>query len=121
MAELLRTNKDISFTVNVLTKEEEGMFTAHCLELDIVAVSDTLDNVQREIVSLICAQIEYAFTNDNLNNLFHPAPPEAWQELYRCKEQIERKYAIKSEKGYEKVPPWLITKTCAADTKHHYA
>ena len=121
MAELLRTDKDISFTVNVLTKKEDGMFTAHCLELDIVAVSDTLENVQKEIVSLICAQIDYAFSNDNLENLYHPAPPEAWQELYKCKEQIERKYAIRSDKTFEKVPPWLITKTCNSNKNIHYA
>jgi hypothetical protein len=121
MAELLRTNKDISFTVNILAKAEYGMFTAHCLELDIVAVADTLELVQKEIVSLVCAQIDYAFSNDNLDNLFHPAPPEAWQELYRCKEQTERKYAIKSEKAFEKVPPWLITKTCTTNTQLHYA
>ncbi len=121
MAELLRTNKDISFTVNVLTKSEDGMFTAHCLELDIVAVADTLDNVQKEIVSLVCAQIDYAFSNDNIDNLFNPAPPEAWQELYKCKEQTERKYAIKSDKAFGKVPPWLITKTCTANSHTHYA
>jgi len=116
MAELIKKIDKISFTVNVLTKKEDGMFVAHCLELDIVAVGDTLDDVQREIVALVCAQIDYAFSNDNLDNLYHPAPPEVWQELYKCEEQIERWHEIRSDftkkKNIVKVPPWLTTKTC---------
>jgi predicted RNase H-like HicB family nuclease len=117
MAEVLKKSNDISFTTNILITKEDGLFVAHCLELDIVAVGETFDEVQREVVSLICAQIDYAFTNDNLDNLFHPAPSEAWQEFYKCKEQVERKYQIrpvnKNRANTGKIiPPWLITKTC---------
>ncbi|MBC8440821.1 MAG: hypothetical protein H8D87_14220 [Deltaproteobacteria bacterium] len=119
MAELIKKNKDISFTVNVLTKKEDGMFVAHCLELDIVAVGNTIEEVQKDIVSTVCAQIDYAFSNDNLDNLFHPAPPEAWQEFYKCKEQIERKYPIRSSftkaRDIVKVPPWLTTNFCNSE------
>lgn len=117
MVEVLKKSNDISFTTNILVKKEDGLYVAHCLELDIVAVAETFDEAQREIVSLICAQIDYAFTNDNLDNLFHPAPSEAWQEFYKCKEQVERKYEIrpliKNRTHSQKIiPPWLITKTC---------
>ncbi|MBU0463838.1 MAG: hypothetical protein KKD21_00040 [Proteobacteria bacterium] len=116
MAELIQKSNKTSITVNVLTKKEDGMFVAHCLELDIVAVGTTIDDAQRELVSLVCAQIDSAFSNDNLDNLFHPAPPEVWQELFKCKEQIERKYEIRSEfkkkNDIEKTPPWLITNIC---------
>jgi len=126
MAEKIKKSNEISFSANVLIKEEDGMIVAHCLELDIIAVGTTLKEVQSEIVSLICAQIDYAFSNDNLDNLYHPAPPEMWQEFYRCKEQIERKYAIRKKfqgkSGIEKiVPPWLITKTCRAEETRCYA
>lgn len=126
MAPLAKTSNEISFTTNVLIKREDDMFVAHCLELDIVAVDATLDDVQREIVSLICAQIDFAFSNDNLDNLYHPAPSEVWQEFYRCKEQTERKYAIqnrfKKKSGVEKfLPPWLITKTCKSENNICYA
>lgn len=126
MAELIKISNEISFTANVLVKEEDNMYIAHCLELDIVAVGSTLEETQREIVSLICAQIDYAFSNDNIENLYHPAPAEVWQEFLSCKEQIERKYAIRS--GFKDetnlknmIPPWLITKTCSSAPKHCYA
>lgn len=36
MASLGKKSKDISMAVNMLIKEGEGMFVAHCLELDVV-------------------------------------------------------------------------------------
>lgn len=125
MAESIKKNKDISFTVNVLTKKEDGMYVAHCLELDIVAVGSTLDEAQKEIVSTVCAQIDYAFSNDNLQNLYHPAPPEAWQEFYKCKEQIERKYPIRHEfatrSNIIKIPPFLTTNSCNSEANLFHA
>lgn len=119
MAELIGKSNTISFITNILTKKEDGMFVAHCLELDIVAVADSLEAVQEEIVSLICAQLDYAFSNDNLDHLYHPAPPELWQEFYKCKEQVERRYEVisrfKKESIDRIVPPWLITNTCRSD------
>lgn len=126
MAESTQKSNEISFSANVLTKREDDMYVAHCLELDIVAVSATVEDVQREIVSLICTQIDYAFKNDNIDHLYNPAPPEIWQEFFKCKEQIERTYAIESgfkEKSViEKlIPPWLVTKTCNSEPNLCYA
>lgn len=120
MGEIIRKTSDISFTVNILIKKEANSFVAHCLELDIVAVAKTADQAQREIVSLVCAQIDYAFANNNLDNLFHPAPREVWSEFYTCKEQMERKYRLEPTFGrdsseYKNFPPWLIAKTCQSD------
>ncbi|HKL00313.1 MAG TPA: hypothetical protein VJ943_08665 [Desulfotignum sp.] len=126
MSDIFKKSKDISFTTNILIKKDDGVFIAHCLELDVVAVGESLDMVQREIVSLICAQIDYAFCNDNIDNLFHPAPPETWQEFYKCSEQVERKYEInslmKNKTDTDKIiPPWLITKTCETVNPPTYA
>jgi hypothetical protein len=118
MASLGKKSKDISIAVNILIKKDEGMFVAHCLELDVVAVAKSAEDAQREVISLVCAQVDYAFSNNNLDNLFHPAPPEVWAEFFACKEQRERKYKLES--GFQKevkehkilLPPWLIAKTC---------
>ncbi|MBU4261221.1 MAG: hypothetical protein KKC76_04985 [Proteobacteria bacterium] len=115
MTSLGEKSEDISISVNILIKEEDGMYVAHCLELDVVAVSKTPDQAQREVISLICAQVDYAFSNNNLNNLYHPAPPEVWTEFFKCKEQIARKYKLQSgfKKSIESIlPPWLIANTC---------
>jgi len=119
MAEIIGKTTEISFNVNILIKKEDGLFVAHCLELDLVAAAKTAQESQREIVALVCAQLDYAFANDNLDNLFHPAPAEAWRDFYACKEQTELKYKIDSTFEQKPgsllksiIPPWLIAKTC---------
>jgi hypothetical protein len=69
-------------------------------------------------------QIDYAFANNNLDNLFHPAPHEVWSEFYTCKEQMERKYRFEPTFGrdsseHKNFPPWLISKTCQSDRFCH--
>lgn len=63
---------DTALSFNILVKEEDGLYVAHCLELDIVATSEDIERVQKEMVDLIAAQVDYAFSNENLDNLYHP-------------------------------------------------
>ena len=67
-----------SMIFNILIKKEEDVFIAHCLELDIVTTSKYEKEVINDILDLVKAQVNYAFSNDNLVHLFHPAPPEVW-------------------------------------------
>ena len=105
---------------NVLVKEGEGECIAHCLELDIVATATNVKQVQKDIIDLIGAQISYAFSNNNLDFLYRPAPTEIWQEFYGCKKQIEKRIDIKSKFGDSAtgfIPPWFITRTCTASSQ----
>ena len=90
--------KTISMVFNILAKKEGEIWIAHCLELDIVATGQSLENVKAEIKDLILAQVDYAFSNDNLENLYRPAPAEVWKEFYRCqsRNQVEDKVDMKS-------------------------
>jgi len=101
-----------SITFNILAKKEDNLWIAHCLELDIVATSKTLKVLKKEIVDLIITQINYAFSNNNLKNLYHPAPAEVWKEFYACKESVERKIKLRSEfEDNSFVPPWITANT----------
>jgi len=117
--------KDIGGMIfNVLIKELENEYIAHCLELDIVATSTGLNQVTKDIVDLIIAQVDYAFSNRNLDHLYRPAPPEVWQEFYACKEQIEKRINIKSTYSRSRehfVPPWIIARTCTAFSQSCHA
>jgi len=113
--------KGQSMTFNVLIKEEEGILVAHCLELDIVATADSLNLVKEDMASLIIAQIDYSFSNDNLEHLFHPAPQEVWTEFFSCKERATReRHKIESffKKEIPSIPPWIITNTLQAPLCH---
>lgn len=111
---------------NILIKEEEDIFVAHCLELDIVATADSVKEAQKDIIALVCAQVDYAFTNNNLDHLYHPAPPEVWKEFFECKERWEKTYRLenvfKKKRPSRKevfVPPWIIANTCQTERACH--
>jgi hypothetical protein len=117
--------KDISGMIfNVLIKEVDHEYIAHCLELDIVSTSKKLDQVKNDIIDLIITQVDYAFSNENLEFLYHPAPAGVWQEFYTCKKQIEKKINIQSafsELSHRFVPPWIIARTCISLKQSCYA
>ena len=109
---------------NILIKLIDDQYVAHCLELDIVATSKDQDQVESDIVNLIKVQVDYAFSNDNLEFLYRPAPSEVWQEFYACKEQIEKKFKIESvfgESHHRFVPPWIIARTCMSTSQSCHA
>jgi len=112
-----------SITLNILIARDADTFTAHCLELDIVAVAESLGDVKKEITDLIRAQIEYAFSNDNLTHLFKPAPREAWEAFYSCKDS--EAFAIKtshiSTGSTDFVPPLITANLCSTGLSHIYA
>jgi hypothetical protein len=120
----MKMNQETAMTFNVLIKEEEGMFIAHCLELDLVTTSTSLDQVQTDILDVIGAQVDYAFTNNNLEYLYHPAPQEVWKEFFECQEKWEKRYKIaplfKEETATDIfVPTWIIAHTCKRTSHCH--
>ncbi len=110
----------ISMTFSILARQKEGIWIGHCLELDIVATAESLDQLKNDMLDLIVAQVDYAFSNNNLDYLYHPAPKEVWEEFYKCKKIIEDKidFESQSQKGRDFktfVPPWIIAKTCLVE------
>jgi len=88
-------NHESGMIFNILIKEDDGMFVAHCLELDIVATAESVEQAQKDIIALICAQVDYAFSNDNLENLYCPAPAEVWQEFWSAENSGGRDIRLK--------------------------
>jgi len=66
--------------LDILIKRVDDYYQAHCLQFDIVATSDSLGEVRKDIIDLCRAHIEYAYEYDNLEHLFSPAPKEVWAE-----------------------------------------
>lgn len=106
-----------SMIFNILAKKEGDEWIGHCLELDIVATAKNLKTLKEDMVSLIVAQVDYAFSNNNLDNLYRPAPPEVWKVFFACQKLEEEKFKVESEFQKDRslktfVPPWIIAKTC---------
>jgi len=84
----------MTLTVHIAVKEE-GDFIGHCLELDLVEVATTEDNVVRLLVDLIETQISYAIENNNLDHLFKSAPEEVLRGAERGRlKVVQRQFFI---------------------------
>ncbi len=66
--------------LDILIKQVDDYFQAHCLQFDIVTTSDSLEDVRKDIIDLCRSHIENAHEYDNLDHLFSPAPKEVWTE-----------------------------------------
>jgi len=85
-------SREESFTFKVLIKKEPEEWVAHCLELNLVTVAETLDQVQSDIIDVIIAHVRYALENDNLEYMYHPAPPNVWKDFFKCSDREEASY-----------------------------
>jgi hypothetical protein len=84
--------KEENFSFKVLIKREPDAWVAHCLELNLVAVAETSAQVESDIMDIIAAHVRYAFENDNVEHMFHPAPPDVWKDFFRCTDREETSY-----------------------------
>jgi hypothetical protein len=87
----------LSLSFNVLVERQEtGSFLAHCAELDIVAEADSGHAACAELLDLIDVQVRTCLANDNLENLYFPAPPEVWQKLGRAQQRCAQQKTHRS-------------------------
>lgn len=67
--------------LDILCYKEEDYFVAHCLQMDLVTTAETIDEAFLDMKELIMTQIEFAAENNNMENIFKPAPREIWRRL----------------------------------------
>ncbi|MGO9116237.1 MAG: hypothetical protein ACLQPD_01350 [Desulfomonilaceae bacterium] len=82
------------FSFRVLIKEEPDAWVAHCLELNLVAVADTIEQVETDMVDIIIAHVRYALENDNVAYMSHPAPAEVWKDFFKCSDREATSYTM---------------------------
>jgi predicted RNase H-like HicB family nuclease len=68
--------------LDVLLRQTDDGYEAHCLQFDLVEVAPTTDEAEQAIKDVITAHIEYSLAHDNAEYLFHLAPQEAWQAFF---------------------------------------
>ncbi len=81
-------SQSIVLNVLIYKDEEQNIYIAHCLEMDLVATADSREQVEKDIIDIIQAHITYAFESNNLENMYSPAPPEIWRRYYEHSAQI---------------------------------
>ncbi len=81
--------KDWSFKFRILVRQQEDLWVAHCLELDLVAAAPTETAVEEDIVAVIVEQVRYCIVNDNMDHLFRNAPKDVWDEYRACEKRMK--------------------------------
>lgn len=84
--------KTESFSFKVLIRREPDTWVAHCLELNLVAEAETAEQVESDIKDVIMAHVRYAFENDNVTHMYHPAPASVWKDFFKCADREEASY-----------------------------
>lgn len=87
------------FRLDVLLHPDEGGWLAHCLQLDLVEWGDTMETAQANLLDVVRAHVEAVVGNDNLEHLFHPAPPEVWKAFFHAELVGEKRIALELPAG----------------------
>ncbi len=85
--------------LNIIVNQEEKIFVAHCLEMDLVATNTTQIKATNDVIDLIKAQITYAVQNGNEDFLLKSAPFEVWERIRNAKKCSSRTIRIDTPKG----------------------
>jgi hypothetical protein len=81
--------KDVSLSAHVLIDQENDIFTAHCLEFDIVADGKTSNQAVQNLLDCVANHISFCLETGNVDNILNPAPKEYWNRFYFCSNKME--------------------------------
>jgi hypothetical protein len=82
-----KVSSRMRINLSAIAYQEDGVWIAHCLELDIVAEGKSADDAIRSLVSLCDLQINTALEEGDLESVFRAAPPEYWRMFASGKER----------------------------------
>lgn len=79
------TEKGIVIKVHVIIEKEDDLYSAHCLEFDLVGEGETIKQAQDSIVTNIINHVTFAISKKLYDKIIDPAPPEYWNKLIHSK------------------------------------
>jgi len=101
---------ELELKFNTVFEEKDGVHTATCIEMGLVAVADRKEDLSAIMDKLIHRQITFALENDNFQDIFHPAAI-AWQYL---RDALAKKKASQERTNVERISGARVTNTVYA-------
>lgn len=74
----------VGFHLHIFVDQDQDIFTAHCLEFDLVADGSTREQAQHDIIDVCKEHITHCFDNKHLEHLLDFAPEKYWLQFYDC-------------------------------------
>jgi len=79
------------FDVLIEYNKAESVWTARCLQMNLLVDGDTIDEVKQNIQDCVIETILIAIERGISPEMFEPAPQKYWDEVARIKESIGRR------------------------------
>jgi hypothetical protein len=107
------------FRFRFLVREEEGLFVAYCLELDLVTAAKSEEEAVKDLIDITIEQVRYCLANDNMDHLFRRAPEEIWREYYNCEKKEASRPHSPVETQLADLPFSFVAHTCRSHSFCH--
>jgi hypothetical protein len=114
-----KTEDEWRFRFRFLVREEEGLFVAYCLELDLVTAAKSEEEAVEDLIDVTIEQVRYCIANDNMDHLFRRAPEEIWKEYYSCEKLEASRPHSAIEAQLADLPISFIAHTCRSHSFCH--
>ena len=75
------TENGIIIKAHVIIKKDDDIYSAHCLEFDLVGEGDSLEMAENSILNNIVNYITFAISKGLFDKIINPAPPEYWDKM----------------------------------------
>ena len=92
------------FNLDVLLYREDGEWVAHCLQLDLVEAGATPEEAEEALAGVIQHHVQWVLEDNDMEHLFHPAPPEVWKEFFTAETQGFREIPLAVPAGLMPAP-----------------
>ncbi|MCI0692318.1 hypothetical protein L0337_09985 [candidate division KSB1 bacterium] len=97
------TSESVEIYVHILIDKEDDLYTAHCLEFDIVADGKTVTEARQEILKAIVNHVSFCIATNNTDNIMNPAPGEYWNKYYFKSKKVDKPYQFPKDYSYDDV------------------
>lgn len=79
------TKNGIIIKAHVIIEKDADIYSAHCLEFDLVGEGDTLEMAENSIINNIVNYVTFAISKGLFDKIINPAPPEYWNKMLHSK------------------------------------
>jgi len=105
-----------AFNLDVLFYREDAHWFAHCLQLDLVEEGATAEEAEENLAGVIQHHVQWVIEDDDMEHLFHPAPPEVWKQFFAAKVKGFREIPLSVVSGRVPAPPAVRLQRASVDT-----
>lgn len=122
MSEKIPSGKGVMITLRVLGyKEDDGQWSAHCLETDLVGVGETFEKAMNHLNDLTRMQISFGLQTSQMSLLDFPAPGNIFEIYNRLlRSEFESLYGKRSADTRHRIGSMSLPKARSKGAENYF-